>query len=85
MPKIGELCRVEMRLIHDSMLYIIEEAITRGLADGSIRELPVRESAILALGMIIGTVRLRVFHPEIHLHNIESVLLEFLRRATYAR
>lgn len=81
MPGIGEPCRIEMQRIHDMMLDQIELVLSAGQSDGSIRQCPSRETSILVLGMIIGTVRLRIFHPEIHLRTLEVNLLIFLDKA----
>ncbi len=78
MPRIGEPCRLAMKALHDLMLEAIEDALERGAKEGGIRFVPARETSILVLGMITGAVRLRVFHPEIHLKHLEANLLAFL-------
>jgi len=84
MPRIGEPCRLAMKSLHDLMLEALMGALVRGAKDGSLRFVPARETSALALGMIIGAVRLRVFYPEMHLRHLEMNLLSLLEKGLMA-
>ena len=46
-----------------NLIHIIEEILRRGIKDGSIRELPVPQTAFMVYGVIVGAVRTRFLTP----------------------
>lgn len=80
MPHVGDPCRSEMKQIYDKMAELLKIAITLGTKDGSIRTVSVKESAMLVLGLLTGTVRMRLFEP-LHLKDMEDQLVDFCRAA----
>jgi AcrR family transcriptional regulator len=80
MPHIGEPCRDEIKKIHDKMIDLLRVGITLGVRDGSIREVPVLGSAMMVIGLLAGTVRMRLFE-QLHLKDLEPQLIEFCRQA----
>lgn len=80
MPHIGEPCRGEIKKIHDKMIDLLRVGITLGVRDGSIREVPVFESAMLIIGLLAGTVRMRLFE-QLHIKDLEEQVIEFCRYA----
>ncbi|WP_207263609.1 TetR/AcrR family transcriptional regulator [Desulfovibrio sp. Huiquan2017] len=45
------------------LIYIIEDILKRGMADGSIKNLPVSQTAFMIYGVIVGAVRTRFLTP----------------------
>lgn len=80
MPHVGDPCRSEMKKINDKMAELLRIAITLGTKDGSVREVSVNESTMLVLGLLTGTVRMRLFEP-LHLKDMEDQVVEFCRAA----
>ena len=80
MPHIGEPCRKEIKKIHDKMIDLLRVGITLGVRDGSIREIPVLGSAMLIIGLLAGTVRMRLFE-QLHLKDLAPQVIEFCRYA----
>ncbi|MEF2144756.1 MAG: TetR/AcrR family transcriptional regulator [Desulfovibrionaceae bacterium] len=80
MPHVGNKCRTEMRKIHDKMSELLRIGITLGIKDGSIRPVPIGETAFLITSMLGGAVRRRIYE-NIHLNDIEPDFLEFCHTA----
>jgi hypothetical protein len=53
----------------------IREAVARGVEDGSIRDLPVEETALIIYGNIIGAVRTKLLTP----YDTERIYAETIR------
>jgi hypothetical protein len=51
-----------------------------GIRDGSIRQVPVVPSAMLIIGLLVGTVRMRLFE-QLHLKDLEPQVIEFCQHA----
>jgi TetR/AcrR family transcriptional regulator, fatty acid metabolism regulator protein len=84
MPHIGEPCRIESKKIHDKMVELLKIAITLGIRDGSIREVAVDSYALLIIGLLAGTVRMRLFEPY-HITDMEEDIVELCRFALISR
>jgi TetR/AcrR family fatty acid metabolism transcriptional regulator len=80
MPFIGDPCRAEIQRIHDKMIDLLKMGITLGIRDGSIRKVPVVPSAMLIIGLLAGTVRMRIFE-QLHLKDLEPQVIEFCKHA----
>lgn len=80
MPKVGDPCREEIQRMHDKMTEHLRFALTLGTRDGSIRDIPEDETALIILGTITGAVRMRLFE-DIHLQEIEEQVLFFTQNA----
>ncbi|MBN2141499.1 MAG: TetR/AcrR family transcriptional regulator [Desulfovibrionaceae bacterium] len=80
MPGIGEPCREEMKRIYDKMIDLVRVGIRLGVSDGSIRNISEDQGALLVIGLLTGTVRMRLFEP-LHLSEIEAQLVSFCRNA----
>jgi AcrR family transcriptional regulator len=78
MPFIGDPCRAEIQKIHDKMIDLLKMGITLGIRDGSIRQVPVVPSAMLIIGLLAGTVRMRLFE-QLHLKDLEPQVVEFCK------
>ena len=62
------------------MIDLLRVGITLGIRGGSIREVEVFGSAMLIIGLLAGTVRMRLFE-QLHLKDLEEQLIEFCRYA----
>ena len=80
MPHVGDPCRSEMKKIYDRMAELLRIAITLGTKDGSVRAVSVNESTMLILGLLMGTVRMRLFEP-LHLEDMEDQVVDFCKAA----
>jgi len=80
MPHVGDPCRNEMKKIYDKMIELLKIAITLGTRDGSIRAVPVDKATLLIIGLLTGTVRMRLFET-MHLKDLEDQLVEFCMAA----
>lgn len=76
MPHVGDHCRIEIKKIYDKMIELMRIAITLGTKDGSVRSVSIEESILLIIGLLTGTVRMRLFKP-VHLKDMEDQLVEF--------
>jgi hypothetical protein len=83
MPSVGDPCRAEMQRIHSKMIDLLKMGITLGIRDGSIRQVPVLPSAMLIIGLLAGTVRMRLF-AQSHLKDLEPHVIEFCQHALQA-
>ncbi|MBG0775695.1 MAG: TetR/AcrR family transcriptional regulator [Desulfovibrionaceae bacterium] len=83
MPGVGGACREEMQRIHDKMLEQLRIAVALGMGDGTVRSTDVDAAAHLALSLLWGSVRMRLY-ANLHIKDLETHLLEFARRALAA-
>jgi AcrR family transcriptional regulator len=80
MPFIGDPCRAEIQKIYDKMIDLLKMGITLGIRDGSMRQVPVAPSATLIIGLLAGTVRMRLFE-QLHLKDLEPEVIAFCKHA----
>ena len=59
---------------------LMKECIERGQRDGSIRELPIKETALIIRGMLNGLVRLRLLGP-VEMPDLASEVIHFCRHS----
>ena len=64
----------------DSVLGLWEECIDRGKKDGTIREVPKTETALIMRGMLTGVSRLQILGP-IEVPDLTSHIIDFCVRA----
>jgi len=76
MPHVGDPCRIEIKKIYDKMIELLRIAITLGTKDGSVRAVSVEKATLLIIGLLTGTVRMRLFET-LHLKDLEDQLVEF--------
>ena len=80
MPHVGDPCRVEIKKIYDKMIELLRIAVTLGTKDGSMRAVPVEKFTLLIVGLLTGTVRMRLFET-LHLKDLEDEVVEFCMAA----
>ncbi len=58
--RVNEECRSHLKAIYNRLLDLFEGAIRRGQADGTIRELPARKTALIIFSMVHGVTWLKL-------------------------
>lgn len=83
MPHIGDSCRIEIKKIYDKMIELLKIAITLGTKDGTVHSESVEESTFLVIGLLTGTVRMRLFET-VHIKDLENQIVNFCKAALQA-
>lgn len=78
-----ELDREKIAAKFLELIYMIEEILQRGIQDGSIRDLPVSQTAFMIYGVIVGAVRTRFLTPY-NIPGLYSEAKEFVLRSLCA-
>lgn len=80
LPREGEALNKLMQNSVDSVTSLWEECIDRGEKDGTIRAVPIRETALLMRGMLTGVSRLQILEP-MEIPDLTSHIIDFCVRA----
>lgn len=63
---------------------LVEESLERGVQDGTIKDIPIQETAFILRGLLDGLSRLQFFWP-VTVTDLRSQAIEFCRRSLAAR
>ncbi len=61
LAEVNPVCRSYLEVIYNCFADVFERAIRRGIADGSIREIPPYKTALIILSMVDGVVRFKTY------------------------
>jgi TetR/AcrR family fatty acid metabolism transcriptional regulator len=67
----------DTRVLFKSYTDLLESSIQRGIDDGSIKPIPVRETAMIILSMMIGTARICLYSGIDH-HTLTQEMMNFI-------